>query len=221
MRDTSCQTLSGNRRQSTRLYPIIYPWLLSWVWRWNPDLAPNTGWAFAVNAIFGCLYLGATFVNLRSWRSVGSGLALAACAFCAFHFDFLDLSSRLVSDIPFLAISACALLLADHTPGSRLPVSRAVWSGLAAGLCTLTRTAGLGVIGGIGLFFAARRDARSFLTFALGSLPFVAASLMRALPAVLTSSGTTEIDCRGWQQVLLYYSDYLGFWRMSARTEQS
>ena len=33
VRDTSCQTLSGNRRQSTRLYPIIYPWLLSWVWR--------------------------------------------------------------------------------------------------------------------------------------------------------------------------------------------
>ena len=68
----------------TPKYPIIYPWLLSWVWWWNPDLAPNTGWAFVVNAIFGCLYLGATFVNLRSWRSVGSGLALAACAFCAF-----------------------------------------------------------------------------------------------------------------------------------------
>src|SRR6266478_7118364 len=42
-------------------YPILYPWLLSWVWRWDPLFPGNLSAAAALNMGFGALYVVMTF----------------------------------------------------------------------------------------------------------------------------------------------------------------
>ena len=37
-------------------YPILYPWILSWVWRWNPSFPANLSSAVALNLGFGAAY---------------------------------------------------------------------------------------------------------------------------------------------------------------------
>jgi hypothetical protein len=46
-------------------YPILYPSVLSWVWRWNPAFPENLSTAVALNLIFGAAYLIAAFAFLR------------------------------------------------------------------------------------------------------------------------------------------------------------
>ena len=40
-------------RPAATKYPILYPWILSWVWRSNPSFPANINDAIAINALFG------------------------------------------------------------------------------------------------------------------------------------------------------------------------
>ena len=42
-------------------YPILYPWMLSWVWRWSPSFPANLSIAVALNLVFGVAYLVVVF----------------------------------------------------------------------------------------------------------------------------------------------------------------
>src|SRR5258707_783863 len=58
-------------------YPILYPWILSWVWRVNPNFPANLSWAVAIDVFFGILFLIFSFVFLRGLKGVGDRAALA------------------------------------------------------------------------------------------------------------------------------------------------
>ena len=66
-------------------YPVFYPWLLSWVWRWNPSFPANLVDAIAMNAAFGALFIVMAFFFVRRFKGVGDFEALILAAFCAFH----------------------------------------------------------------------------------------------------------------------------------------
>jgi hypothetical protein len=42
-------------------YPILYSWLLSWVWKWFPNFPGNVMPAIWLTAFFGCWFLAAAF----------------------------------------------------------------------------------------------------------------------------------------------------------------
>src|SRR5882724_12512503 len=46
-------------------YPILYPWILSRVWRWNGSFPANLFAAVALNLAFGVAYLISAFFFLR------------------------------------------------------------------------------------------------------------------------------------------------------------
>src|SRR5690242_18463337 len=80
-------------------YPVFYPWLLSWVWRWNPSFPANLIDAIAVTVFFGLWYLIANFVFLRQLAGLSDWESLLVTAFCGLHPLFLFYSSQVLSDI--------------------------------------------------------------------------------------------------------------------------
>ena len=66
-------------------YPILYPWMLSWVWRLNPSFPANLSIAVALNLVFGVAYLAAAFIFLRRLPAIGDVWALLLTAICALN----------------------------------------------------------------------------------------------------------------------------------------
>jgi hypothetical protein len=63
-------------------YPVLYPWLLSWMWRWNPSFPANVSDAIALTAAFSAVFILMTCLFLRRLRGLGQGEALALTGFC-------------------------------------------------------------------------------------------------------------------------------------------
>src|SRR5579864_5850291 len=53
-------------------YPILYSWLLSWVWKWFPNFPGNIMPAIWLTAFFGCWFLAAAFQFLRKMDGIGT-----------------------------------------------------------------------------------------------------------------------------------------------------
>src|SRR5208337_3140657 len=130
-------------------YPVLYTWLLSWVWRWCPSFPSNITPAASVTAFFGCWFLAAAFALLRRLKGVGDWPAIVMVALCAFHPFVLLVSRVLMTDVPFAALVLTAALVADEAMRSQAPPTRAVIAGILAGLSMMTRTTGVAVIAGI------------------------------------------------------------------------
>ena len=82
--DTFCQVYPARRRQQI---PILYPWILSWVWRWNPLFPANLGDAPRITVVFGFAYVALAFSFLRRLRRIGSAEALLLTALLALQPD--------------------------------------------------------------------------------------------------------------------------------------
>ena len=198
-------------------YPVLYPWLLSWIWRWIPTFPENVRAAVALNAFTACWYLITAFLLLRRWKGIGSSLALAIVSICAFHSSFVFQSGQVATEIPFAALMLTCLLCVDLS-SEKDSSPRWIWSaGGLAGLCVLMRTAGITVVGGVGLYLVWRRRYRDLWRFVLVSAPC-------ALGAVLWSAlQRPEIPpdaAPGWVQTWLFYTSYVDFWLLSITTPQ-
>ncbi len=195
-------------------YPPLYPWLLSWVWRWRPSFPENLAAATAVTALFCCWFLTAAFQCLRRLGGMGRWGSVLITGLCAFHPIFLALSRRVMSDIPFMALALTGTLAADsalrpeRTGRAALPVA------LLAGLAVLTRTIGFTLVGACVALALYRRAYRQLLFLLLGVTPLVAlAGLLASAPAGWPdwAQGAGE----GFRQTWLYHTSYSGFWRLS------
>jgi hypothetical protein len=70
-------------------YPILYPWLLSWVWRANPNFPANLSLAFTLNYFFALAAMVLTYFFCRLPLGLSRIASLAVTAFCALHPAFL------------------------------------------------------------------------------------------------------------------------------------
>ncbi len=195
-------SVPGNPPQTK--YPVLYPWLLSWIWRVEPSFPANLKWALAMTPLFGCGFLVASFLLLRRFKGVGEWPALFAVLLCAYDPVFLRLNAALLSEVPFMAFAMTAALAADHALENK---NRTGWVGLAtalAALSVLTRSIGVGVVAGLAAAALYRRAYRYAAVFCLGFFPVL---LWRSTPV---SPGEP-----GWVQTWLYYTSYLGFWMRS------
>ncbi len=208
-------SLPGAPRQTK--YPVLYPWLLSWIWRWDASFPANLVPAVWMTAVFGCGSLVAAFQLLRKLNGVGDWPALLLVSLCAFQPHFLVLSGAVLSDVPFMALVLTAAVVADSAirSGSR------IWLGLAAGtlagLSVLLRTVGIAVVAGIFATALYRRAYRQGLVFCLATTPFLAAVLWFAgthsMPPWASTGGA--VLAPGWRQTWMYYTSYLEYWKLT------
>lgn len=198
-------------------YPVLYPWLLSWIWRWYPSFPSNLDPAAWLTAFFGCWFLAAAFELLRRLTGVGNWPALIVVSLCAFEPHVLIFSRALLSDLPFAALALTAAQVADGAMHSRVPPARAVIAGILAGLSVMTRTLGVAVTAGIVAAALYRRAYRRAALFCLVAAPFLLASFWPSRTSLAAATGGLahgELTAfPGWEQTLLYYTSYAKFWR--------
>jgi len=200
----------GNPAQTK--YPVLYPWLLSLVWSWDPSFPANVSSAVWINGLFACVFFVASFLYIRRQPGVGEWAALACVAMTASYTGVLDLSASLMSDVPFMALAMTALLLADVGAERRYPGWSAA-AGVAVGLAYLTRTAGAAFIAGIGLAALLRRDWRGAAAITAGGAPFVLGHWL--WNGVAQAAADPGGDSPGWVQVWTYMTSYPEFWKLS------
>ena len=195
-------------------YPILYPWLLSWVWKLNPAFPGNLELGIHLTEFFGCWTLLAVFLFLRRLEGMSEWVAIFVAALLAFQPFFLRLSGLVMSDVPFMALMWTALLLTNVAKNSKLSPLLMFLAGAAAGLSVGIRMVGIAVIAGIvcaELLGSAYRNA-----FAFAASSCVAAFVLCWPTAFHHAANLSSASEPGWNQVLLNYTDYAKFqWGMS------
>jgi hypothetical protein len=206
-------SLPGNPPQTK--YPVLYPWLLSSVWKWNPSFPANLSLGVALTAFFGCWFLVAVFELLRKLDGIGDWQALVIVALCAFEPHFLLFSGSILSDVPFMALAITAALVADRAVRADGRLDLAGLTGVLAGLSMMMRSIGVAVVAGIFVVAIFRRSFRQIAAFCLGAAPFFAVALWSSRLSVESgSSHLAGAALPGWQQTLFYDTSYLKMWKV-------
>ena len=194
-------------------YPELYPWLLSWVWRWDPKFPSNVVPAIGLTLIFACWFLIACFLTAKHTLRLEPAWALAVTALCAFNFFSLLLGGSVLSDLPFAALALTALLCADRALEKNTGWKWAAAAGTLAGVSVGLRTVGATLIAGIVVVAMIRpRWRQAAVCCIVGgalSLPWILAVFARLLSAHTGPAATSP----GWSQTLAFYSSYIGQWR--------
>jgi hypothetical protein len=197
-------------------FPILYPWMLSWVWRWNPSFPLNVNDGVALTVAFGLIYITFVFIFFHRSLKMGDAEALLLTAFCAFHPVILFRSASILSDIPFAALALGSLVIADTAMQRSGTATAAVTCGVLAGLATLARTTGYPVVFGIlviGGLHKAWRQAAVFSSITAAFFAFVVWEKLSVVKASLPTNWSTFSPAA--HQTWLYYTDYLGFRKLS------
>lgn len=194
-------------------YPVGYPLLLSLAWTIEPDFPGVLNRVFALHILIGWCFLLAAYFLFRQleWGRRG---ALALTAVCGFHPGLMDVTRSALSDLPFMALALGSAVAVEHAlRKGESHVWTSKWWALAttlAAAAVLTRSIAVAVIAGIFLVAAWRRAIRPAMVFAGGGAAvFVAAWVGKG------AALSTESEYPGFAQTLLFYTDYVGFWRFA------
>lgn len=196
-------------------YPILYSWILSWVWRLNGSFPANLRDATAVSVVFGLAFISLSFIFLRGLRGINTAESLLITAFCALHPRIIFFSGSIMSDIPFAALALAAMLLADRAMRSQTGGTMACSSGILAVFSMLTRLTGIGVVAGILVTAIARRAWRPLVVFCASITPFFAVMAWRLTRVSKPQISDLHTSSLGWTRMWAYYTNYIQFWRMS------
>ncbi len=196
-------------------YPILYPLILSWVWRWNPSFPSNLEDAVRVTAAFGAVFLVMVFVFLRRLKGLSDGEAVFLTAFCALHPLLILYGGSVLSDLPFAALAFAAMLVADWAMRRDAEMAWAVGCAMLVGLSMLTRVLGVPVAVGIAVAGMTRRSWRQLFIFCGCVAPFLFFVACRAAfphlpPAPVTGAAAESF---GWTRTWAYYTTYPGAWK--------
>ncbi|HZS51709.1 MAG TPA: phospholipid carrier-dependent glycosyltransferase [Bryobacterales bacterium] len=194
-------------------YPIFVPWLFSLVWRWNPHFPANLEAMQALAAFFGVLALAAAYAVLRTLK-VGAWAAVGMTIFLALQPVFVVLSTKLLTDVPMMALTLAAAAAAERALGKRQGFFLCAAAGFLAALAVLTRTIGVAIVGGFLIAAVLRRRFRMAAVFIACCAPVVVWGLSRAhdshvLDPWVRSGGAA------FQSNWLFYTNYIGFWKLS------
>jgi hypothetical protein len=192
-------------------YPILLPWLQSWIWKLNPSFPANLRFAIALNLGFGFLFILLAHNFIRKFKGLSDNEVLFLTAFCALHPVAVFFSVNLMSDMPFAALVLAALTLADRSWRKDTSWLGFAIAGLASCLVVLMRLAGLPIVAGIALALLIRYSWRGALPFAAGFSP-----CLLILGKTWFAASTAPIPFHngllpGWTQTWLYYTSYTGF----------
>ncbi len=195
-------------------YPVLYPWILSWVWSVHPAFPANVHTAAWLSGLFGCWFLAVSFLCLRRQPGIGPWIALGCVALTSIRPSILDMSSSLMSDMPFMAFAVTTLLLVELGFEAEKRPGLVVLAGLFAGLTVLTRTAGVAFIAGVIVWALARKHYRRLALFGGACAPFL---IGHGLWVVMNSEALAIASTAslGWRQIWAYQTNYAEFWKLS------
>src|ERR1700730_1331786 len=197
-------------------YPILLPWLLSFVWRYNPSFPSNIHVATAVMVAFGCGYVVASFLFLRRYAGIKDYEVLLLTTFCALHPVVLRYSALLSSDITFAALSIITFITADRYMHRDGGLTGAAVTGILSGLSLLLRVLGVPIAAGIFVCAIYRRAWRQATILAVTIAPFFLWVMWTwVIQAAPTPPAPFEGFGMGWQQTWLFYTSYTGMWKLS------
>lgn len=154
-------------------YPILFPWLLSLVWRLAPDFPSNVLWLRLVPLAAAAVWLGLSAVLLRRLGVGRPGTATIVLIVAALPWTAF-LSTTLLTESLFAALlTASLIVLTDLHEGRRRSGSGLV-AGLFAGATMLVRTAGVAAVVAGAAYFVLRRRWRDLSWFVAASAVAVA-----------------------------------------------
>jgi hypothetical protein len=194
-------------------YPVLYPWILSWIWRIAPTFPANLGIGIGFNVVCGFVYIVAAFFLLRGLGGLRDWERVLLAAYCGLHPILIFHAGSLLSDLPFAAAVMCAMALSVHAFRRGESDWLVLGAGFLAGAAMLLRTLGLPVLAGLALAIAIQKRWRSLAFFISGAIPACVVWLaVRKAPSSLLESGASL--CSGvWRMNWLYYTNYVGFWK--------
>src|SRR5258708_11875075 len=149
--------------------PILYPLLLSGVWKLDSNFPENLVWAIRLTEGFGCVVLLCAFFLFRCIAGMGRVPSLILTALCAFHPVLLRLSGLTLSDVPFTAMFLLTVLIAHFAffPGKSraLVVTLGIVVALSSSLRMLGYAAGIGLLA----YILYRREYRRALVYSFSA----------------------------------------------------
>jgi hypothetical protein len=197
-------------------YPLLYPLILSVIWRVDSSFPGNLNVAIALTAAFGVAFAILAFLGLRRLGGLAEWEALLVTAFCAAHPLILYFSLSVLSDVPFAALALAALLVAERGMQADADGSSAAYSGILTGLAILTRMFGIAIATGVIAAAIARRAWRQAFLYCASLIPFCAVTLWRLIDPVKLSPPATPAGAAtlGWKYTWTYYTSYLAAWKV-------
>jgi hypothetical protein len=196
-------------------YPVLYPWLLSWVWRWNPSFPANLTLAIGMTVVFGLAFITLTFVFLRQLKILTDTEALLLTAFCAMHPIVLFYSGQIMTEIPFSASALAALVVGQIAMRRDAHAGLAAGGGILAGFSVLLRVLGVPILGGIliaAIFRKAWRQAAILVSFAA---PFFCWQVWKSVSAARFTPPTDKPHPGpGFLQTWTFHMSYFGIWKL-------
>jgi hypothetical protein len=196
-------------------YPVLYPWILSWVWRFNPSFPDNVKDAVGLTVAFGCAFLIAAFVFFRQFNAFNDLEALALTAFCGLHPIVRVYSANVLSDVPFAAFALGILVLSNFALRRSPGTAPTAACGLLAGLSMFIRVLGAPIAGGIVVAMLLRREWRKATVFSMCVAPFLLGLAWGALFIAPRQAPVAVASCSAaWQGTWLSYTSYVGFLKL-------
>ena len=197
-------------------YPILYSYILSWVWRMNPSFPANLSAAIAITVAFALAFVVFSFVLIRRMNGFSSVEALLLTALIAFHPAIIMYGSFVLSDIPFAAVAVAIMVMAEDNMRPEGGTMAVMGCAILAGFSMLLRIFGVPIVAGIvaaGLF---RRSWRQLAVFCACVTPFLVTVAWRwILPATLVLPvSPTAASTPGWVHTWTYDTSYLSAWRI-------
>src|SRR5579864_7999769 len=197
-------------------YPVLYPLVLSFVWRVNPLFPANLPLAIAISVAFGVGFLMAAFAMFSSLGGFSRREALILTAYLGLHPLVMFFGASILSEMPFAFLALASMTVAERFMRPNEGRLGSVCSGALAGLSVLTRILGFPILLGILVTGIMRRSWRQLATFVLTAAPFVGIAAWNAIFSKKPASPITGPAgaSLGWRHAWTFYTDYAGIWKV-------
>lgn len=153
------------------LYPPLYPFLLSIIWRIYPQFPQNIFWMMLLSVLATVSFLTLVYRYLTKHLYATGWQALAVVAMAAINWRTMLLATTLLSELVYAAISIGALYVAESYEKERKGWVAGMIVGIAIGLTFLTRSSGIALLLSAGLYYSLRKQwRRSLISVGVASL---------------------------------------------------
>jgi hypothetical protein len=197
-------------------YPVLYPWILSFVWRLNPLFPANLPLAIAVSVAFGIGFLMAAFAMFSALGGFSRREAVILTAYLGLHPLVMFFGASVLSEMPFAFFALPSMIVADRVIKPKEGRLGSVCCGALAGLSVLTRVLGFPILLGILVTGVVRRSWRQLGYFILTAAPFIGVAAWNAIFSKKPASPIMgpAASSLGWMHAWTFYTDYAGMWKV-------